>query len=270
MSGSGARSWRYGRRWLAVGVALVAVAIAGIVIATQNGPNKSRRSAKSLPVFVVLAHSAVHAGSLDTIEAVNESRYRVDMNSCGAHMTPRMSAGFGDTRGLNCGSDTPIAPHSHLFLGNPSLSPGSKPGKYWVWFSYVRDGRHPAQHTAYTKLLVLAPLPSPPVFVVLAHATIRVGSRDAVEIVNNGGFSAGGSGYGCGPSVSPRTSAEFRRPGDAYCLGGGPTIAPHSSVRVATTIQSEPPGNYWVWFDYFYTSRNVPFTAYTKLTVLSH
>jgi hypothetical protein len=175
MSGSAARWGRHGKRWLGAGTVLAAVAVAVIVIATQSG------SKKSLPVFIVVPHATVHDGALDRVEAVNKSRFQVGMTSCGIGVPPRTSAAF-NRREPTCGTYDPIAPHSHLYLGNPT----STPGKYWVWFAYRRRGSH-VVHVAYTKLTVLGPVPKPLVLV-LAHATIRVGSPDAVEAVNKGTY----------------------------------------------------------------------------------
>jgi hypothetical protein len=257
MSGSAARWGRHGKRWLGAGMVLAAVGIAVIVVATQSG------STKSLPVFIVVAHATVHDGALDHVEAVNRSRYQVGMTSCGIALPPRTGARFSGARGPTCGTYDPIAPHSGLYLGNPT----STPGKYWVWFAYRRRGSH-VVHVAYTKLTVLGPVPKPLVLV-LIHATIRVGSRDAVEAVNTGDYLAANTGCS-GPGVSSRTSTHFK-PHHVFCAGGaGPSVPPHSHIRIAiaTSVTPTTPGKYWVWFDYFYGPGGIATTAYTKLTVL--
>lgn len=122
----------------------------------------------------------------------------------------------------------------------------------------------------------------PPVVMVLAHATVRVGSPDAVEIVNKGRFWLEGSGYECGPYVTRRTGADFSRPGETYCGGGGPALAPHSRMRVEKSITPSTPGRYWVWWDYGYSrvsgndpgdlaaEADIQETAHAKLTVVGH
>lgn len=107
-----------------------------------------------------------------------------------------------------------------------------------------------------------------PVFVNLAHPTLHLHETDAVTVVNKSKYPADGSGLGCTPSVSPRTSANFKRPNVPYCAGGGPQIPPHSRARVAVSIPPEAPGKYWVYFDYSWGPSDLTATAYTKLTVL--
>ncbi len=226
MSGPGRRSSGRGIRWLGLGVVVAAVAVAVIVIANQAGSKQ-----KTLPVFVEVPHTTVHADALDRVEAVNKSRYQVGMTSCGVHLTPRASAGFTTGRGgRNCGDYETLAPHARVYLGNPT----STPGKYWVWFGYRRRGSHVVQ-LAYTKLTVVGPVPRP-VSVVLTHSTVHLDETDAVEIVNRGAYTAENTGCS-GPSVSLRDSPHFKRPNDLFCAGGaGPSIPPHSRRRVALSI----------------------------------
>jgi hypothetical protein len=221
----------------------------------------------------VLTHATIRDDWQDAAVAVNGSGHSMDY-ACGVNVTPRANATFTLPPGavVCTGKNIPIGPHSRHRV-QPSIQP-EPPGKYWVWFQYWRgggvDGPDGPVYTAQAKLTVVGN--SPDVSVVLAHATIRLGSLDAVQVVNRGSFSGEGSGFGCGPNVSPRTSADFTRPyGLASCLGGGPSLPPHSRVRVATTITPATPGKYWVWFDYFYGpvgGETIQSTAYAKLTVL--
>jgi hypothetical protein len=107
-----------------------------------------------------------------------------------------------------------------------------------------------------------------PVFVVLTHATVHLHETDAVTVLNKSRYPADSSGYGCTPSVSPRTRANFNRPNAPFCAGGGPRIPPHSRARVAVSITPTAPGKYWVYFDYSWGPSDLTATAYTKLTVL--
>jgi hypothetical protein len=149
MAESGARSWRHGRRWLAVAVTLVAVAVAGIVIATQNS-----RSKTGFPVSLVLSHATILVYSSDAVEVVNKSKSRLATSR--AAVSPRTSAEFRWPKDTGANLDTPgtlLAPHSIL---DEAVSPVATPGEYWVWTEYAASGSN-AIHVAYTELTVLAP-----------------------------------------------------------------------------------------------------------------
>lgn len=107
-----------------------------------------------------------------------------------------------------------------------------------------------------------------PVSVVLTHATIHGDWQDAVVAVND---SSQAVGYACGVNVMPRTAATFRLPpGLPVCTGRNIPVAAHSRHRVQPSIQPEPPGKYWVWFQYWRggVGHGPVQTAYTKLTVV--
>jgi len=149
MAETGARSLRHGRRWLAVGVTLVAVAIAGTVIATQNS-----RSKPGFPVSLVLAHTTIRAYTPDAVEAVNKSSDR--LYTSGAAVSPRTSAGFSLPKHTGMNLDTPgtsLAPRSAL---EEAISPIATPGEYWVWTNYATRGSN-TTHFTYTELTVVAP-----------------------------------------------------------------------------------------------------------------
>jgi hypothetical protein len=152
---------RHVNRWLAVGAALTALVVAGIVIATRSGSNRSKRG---LPVFVVLAHATIHAESPDAVFAVNRSGYQVEWSGgCGpdagpaVNVSPRTSATFRFPNGaINCLLDAPVAPHSTLRIDD-TISPTTPPGNYWVWFQYSRQYEPDRMYTAYAKLTILGP-----------------------------------------------------------------------------------------------------------------
>lgn len=244
------------RRWLMAGVAPVVVAAVVVaIVVTASGQRKSPS------VFVEVPAATVRAGARDRVEAVNGARYQVGMTSCGLHQTPRTGTNFRGGKGRDCGDYEPIAPHSHMYLGNPTQTPG----KYWIWFGYRRSGSHVVQ-LAHAKLTVLGPVPKP-VVLTLAHTSIGAGSPDAVELTNTGAYAA--SNTGCsGPGASPRTSVAFPAP-HMFCAGGaGPSVPAHSSIRFARWTTPQAPGRYWVSFDYFYGPSGLGSTAYAKLTVL--
>jgi hypothetical protein len=149
MAKSGAWSVRHGRRWLAVGLTLVALVIAGIVIATQNS-----RAKTGLPLSLVLAHATILAYASDSVEAVNKSEYRLATSRVA--VSPRTSADFKWPPDTGVNLDTPgtlLAPHSVL---DEAVPPVATPGQYWVWTDYAGIGSN-TTHVAYTELTVLAP-----------------------------------------------------------------------------------------------------------------
>lgn len=246
----------------------LAVALAVIVIATQASRTGRALPTSTGPVYIDLARAAVHMGMPDRIEAVNGSGAAMAMISCGAHTTKSLPADRARAPGLNCGSDTSMAPHSRLFLGSPSLPPGAKPGVYWVWIGYTAYGNRAGVRRAYTELTVLAPPRQPPLSLVLAHATIRANSSDSVEAVNRTGYRVATTGTG----MMPRTSADFRLPQSQILEWDGPgdAVAPHSTQRLAETLwPTYPPGKYWVWTAYEVGGNATTLYAYTKLTIVA-
>jgi hypothetical protein len=152
MSGSPAGSWKRARRWLGVGIAAAAVAIAGVVISTSNGSRK-----KSLPVLVVLAHATIHTNSPDAVFVVNRSSHRMDWQGCVPMVSPRTSSSFRwppDT-GV-CLLGHPIAPHAVRRI-EATIATTWPPGNYWVWFPYSQEGKSASGPSgiAYTKLTIL-------------------------------------------------------------------------------------------------------------------
>lgn len=248
-----------------LGYGLIAVAITVIVIATQHGHANSRLRFGQGPVYVELAHPTVQLGMPDEIQAVNRSGLQVAMISCSEHTTASLPANPARAPGLNCGSETPIAPHARLFLGSPSPPYGAKPGTFWVWFGYVRPGRSARVQMAYAKVTVLAP-PKSALSLVLAHATIRPNSFDSVEAVNRTGYPVATSGA----AMIPRTSATFRLPLSQGIAWDVPStgVAPHSAHRLSETLwPTYPPGKYWVWTAYDIGGSPTTLFAHTKLTI---
>jgi hypothetical protein len=150
MAGSRAPLLRQRRRWLAFGVVVVALAVAGIVIATQSG--------STTPGFLVLVHPTWRADTL-AVEAINKSNHKVWTN--GVNMSPRTSAPFSLPPNEAVTVDIPgsrVAPHSvHRLASTVATAPKSPaPGNYWVWTLYAPVGVYKMQ-VAYTELTILAP-----------------------------------------------------------------------------------------------------------------
>jgi hypothetical protein len=139
------------RRWLAVGMMLAAIAIAGIVIV-------ARRSSKGgPPIFAVLAHPTIRAGSLDAVFIVNKSGDQVEWaGQCGATVIPRTSSSFElPPEAASCLVDHPVPAHSRRLV-EKTISTRTPPGKYWVWFWYDRLHHRNALHPVHAELTVIA------------------------------------------------------------------------------------------------------------------
>jgi len=138
---------RHGRRWLAVGLTLVAAAIAGIVIASQNS-----RSKTGFPVSLVVAHATIRVGSSDAVEVVNKSQY--GLATSGAAVSPRTSADFRLPKDTGMNLDTPGTSMEPRSVLDEATLPIATPGEYWVWTDYATPGSD-TTHFAYTELTVL-------------------------------------------------------------------------------------------------------------------
>ena len=180
--------------WLGVGMALAAVAIAGIVIVTQSGSNESLR------VFVDVAHATVHDGLLDHVEAVNESRYHAGRDQLRASHDAAYERGLQRCAGAQLRYLRPDRASLPPISWKPDVDTREVLGFVWLQptrQSLVASGLYEAHRS---RARAEAPSPCP------GTATIRVGSPDAVEAVNNGTDLATNTGCS-GPGVSARTSA---------------------------------------------------------------
>jgi hypothetical protein len=138
-------------RWLAVGMMLAALAIAGIVIVAARSSNGGP------PIFAVLAHPTIRAGSLDAVFIVNGSGDHVEWaGQCGASVIPRRSSSFElPPQAASCLVDHPVPAHSRRLV-EKTISTRTSPGRYWVWFWYDRLHHRNALHPLYAALTVIA------------------------------------------------------------------------------------------------------------------
>jgi hypothetical protein len=232
---------------------------------TSECSSTTRGSGKRLPVSIVLALATVRAGAVAAAEAVNKSGYQVEIISCGVHLT--MRTGSATPKPLHCDYES-LTPHTIEHFGNQPIPQSSRPGKYWAWFSYVREGKR-AAYTAYAPLTVLGagPLKNPPVFLVLTHANMRTNSVDVAEIVNRSNYELTLSGL----ALTPRASADFKFPQDTGINFDTPgnEVAPHSTRRFTTRLCCvyNSPGKYWVWTAYLLVGTDTTHVLYKMLAV---
>ena len=108
---------------------------------------------------------------------------------------------------------------------------------------------------------------SRPVYLVLAHPTIRAGGSDTAVVVNRSIYPLNTTGA----AISPRTSTRFSLGGHAL-MWDDPhnSVAPTSRRRILEPSWSTyPPGKYWVWTAYAESS-DATLYVHTKLTIVAH